>query len=198
MLKIYEYGDFKPNLKNSVKSQIILCHTSTHANKYLSSITLRGFGKYSKTPNFLIKKNGEILKFIDSNHSSNFMGDDDVDKSSIVIILENLGWMEKIPLSEDYIAWDRNIYSGSVFEKRWRGKYYWDEYTEDQYESTVQLCLQQIHEHKLDKKFIGTSGLNFNAKNFNGIVTRSNYNLMYTDLNPSFNFDKFINDIDNG
>jgi hypothetical protein len=38
---------------------------------------------------------------------------------------------------------------------------------------------------------VPSSGFFENAKNFNGIVSKSNFSDIYTDINPSFNFNIF-------
>ena len=56
--------------------------------------------------------------------------------SVIVICLENRGWLTRRSKDGLYVDWLGDIYSSKVFEKKWRGKQFWDIYTKEQTEST--------------------------------------------------------------
>ena len=116
--------------ENSNKTKIFLTHTSRNVEEYLTSLKYRHFGKYNKIPNYIITKDGYILQTLDDEKYSEYIGVKSFDKESIVISLENLGWLEKEPLKNHHINWIGSIYSEKVFEKKWREKFFWDPYTE--------------------------------------------------------------------
>jgi len=169
------------------KSQIILTHTSRIGEDYLKSLDFRYNGNYDKLPHYLILKTGEIKKILDESKSSNFFDLKKINDNSIIISLENLGWLNKIPNSNKFSNWIGNKVE-KVKEKRWRLKSYWDLYTEEQTESLIKLCNEVCERHQIEKKFIGNNTLISGAENFKGIITRSNLKEDYTDLSPSFNF----------
>ena len=183
--------------KTKTKTQIILCHTSRTANEYLISLKYRKNGKYDKIPNFLISKDGKILDLIPSDSYCNFFDNEDVNKNSIIISLENLGWLKKEPLKNYHINWIGNIYKGKVYDKQWRDYFHWDPYPERQIDSTVFLCKKLIDEFKIEKRFVGHNTQVDGVEKFKGIVCRSNFNKENTDLSPSFNFDYFLKKIEN-
>ena len=147
MSNIVKYGKFVNFDKNKKKKQIILCHSFRNYDEYLNSLKYRLNGKYDKIPNYFITKNGEILNLISDDSYSNFFFDSSINKNSVIICLENLGWIEKTPLGLSYSNWIGDIYSKSVFERKWRNKLFWEPYPKEQIDSLISLS------KKLIKKF---------------------------------------------
>jgi hypothetical protein len=111
--------------------------------------------------------------------------------------LENLGWLEKKPLTNYYINWKGSIYNQQVYEKKWRDFYFWHPYTDKQLETTAGLCKQIMKSLQIDKSCVGHNTKIEGIKKFEGISSRSNYDVIYTDLSPSFNFVNFIKLLEN-
>jgi N-acetyl-anhydromuramyl-L-alanine amidase AmpD len=191
MLKIEKYGKFKCLGKQKNKKQIILCHTSSEVEEYLASLKYRYNSKYDKIPNYIITKNGTILQLLTNDGHTNFFTQENINKNSIIICLENLGWLEKKPLTTYHINWKGSIYNQQVYDKKWRDFFFWEPYTESQINSTAELCNSLINEVKIKKNCIGHNTKVDGIEHFEGIVSRSNFNEKYTDLNPSFNFETF-------
>jgi len=198
MLNIERKNDHNFLGKQKKKKQIILCHTSREVSDYLTSLGLRINNKYFKVPNFVIDRKGTILQLIPESAYSNFFDSINVNRNSIIIVLENLGWLEKKQLSNEYINWNGNIYNGKVYEKKWRDYSFWQPYTEEQIKSTVDICSYIIEKHKIKRNLIGHNTKVGGIENYEGIVTRSNFDTKFTDLNPSFDFEKFKKYIDDG
>lgn len=190
---VSKFGNFKEAGKFKDKTQIILCHTSRGVKDYLTSLNFRYNGDYDKIPNYIIKKNGETLKLIDDDAYSNYHNDLIVNQKSITISLENLGWLDKKPLTNYYINWIGDIYNGVVYEKRWRDFFHWDPYPNEQVDSLVELCFSLCDITGIDRKCSEHNTKIEGIKKFEGIVSRSNYDSRYTDLSPAFNFEKLIN-----
>ena len=197
MLNVKTYGNFKPIGKTKLKKQIILCHTSREADEFLASLQFRYNGKFDRIPNYFINRNGIIQQFISDTSFSNFFEDSYTNKNSIIISLENLGWLEKKPLKDYYINWNGTIYKGQVFEKKWRDYFFWHPYTEVQIDSLAKLCNKLSEELSIEKKFLGHNTRVEGATEFEGIISRSNIDTRYTDLNPSFNFETFTKFFEN-
>jgi N-acetyl-anhydromuramyl-L-alanine amidase AmpD len=198
MVDFIEYGDFKPIGKHKKKTQIILCHTSREVGEYLSSLKFRYNSKYDKIPNYIITREGGIIKLLPDQGYSNFFSDENINMNSVVVSLENLGWLEKKPLTNDYINWNGSIYNKEVFEKKWRDYFFWQPYTINQFDVTLNLCLSLLDELKIKRNFIGHNTKVDGIENFSGVTTRSNYDRTKTDLNPSFDFENFLKKIENG
>jgi N-acetyl-anhydromuramyl-L-alanine amidase AmpD len=197
MSNIVKYGKFVNFDKNKKKKQIILCHSFRNHDEYLNSLKYRLNGKYDKIPNYLITKDGEILSLIPDDSYSNFFFDKEVNKNSIIICLENLGWLDKKPLDISHTNWIGDIYTKEVFTKKWRGKIFWDKYTSNQFESLVKISKKLLVKFSIDNKFIGHNTKVEGIKLFNGIVCKSNYNDKFTDVSPSFDFELFKQNIEN-
>lgn len=197
MLEIKKYGKFPKFEKNKKKKQIILCHSHRPKENYLNSLKYRKNGDYEKIPNYFITKDGHILNLISDDSYSKFFNDNDVNKNSIIICLENLGWLSKTPLGLSYSNWIGDIYSRTIFERKWKDKIFWEPYSEEQLNSLVELSKKLLTKFSIDNKFIGHNTKVDGVKLFNGIVCRSNYNSRYTDISPAFEYEKFKNLIEN-
>jgi N-acetyl-anhydromuramyl-L-alanine amidase AmpD len=197
MPDIKKYGKFPKFEKNKKKRQIILCHSNRPAENYLNSLKYRKNGNYDRIPNYFIDRNGQILNLISDDSYANFFSDDDVNRNSIVICLENLGWLQKTPLGLSYSNWIGDIYNKTIFERKWKDKIYWEPYSDEQLTSLTELSKKLLVKFSIDNKFIGHNTKVDGVKLFNGIVCRSNYNSRYTDISPAFNYEKFKNLIEN-
>ena len=61
-------------------------------------------------------------------------------------------------------------------------------------ESIVNLCEYVCEEKQIDKRVVSSHGYIEKIDNFKGIVCKSNFSNIYTDINPSFDFKKFLDD----
>jgi N-acetyl-anhydromuramyl-L-alanine amidase AmpD len=198
MLNIEKYGNFKTTGKQKKKRQIILCHTSREVEEYLTSLKVRYNSKYDKIPNYIITKDGRILQLLPDEGHSNFFMESNINRNSIIVCLENLGWLEKKPLTNYHINWKGSIYNQEVYEKKWRDFFFWEPYSEEQVKSTAELCIHLIEILNIKKRCVGHNTRFEGVEHFEGIVSKSNFDGKYTDLNPSFNFENFTKLIDNG
>ena len=197
MIDIIKYGDFKPTGKQKKKNQIILTHTSRNVENYLASLRYRHNGKYKKIPNYVITKDGKILKLLENYEYSEFFATKNINRNGIVICLENLGWLEKQPLENQYVNWIGDIYNGKTFDRKWRDYYFWDPYTEKQTDSLVDVCKSIIKEMKMNQGIIEHNTKINGIEKYKGIVTKSNYNSYITDLSPAFDFELFRKKFEN-
>ena len=195
MSDVIKFGKFKNFEKN--KKQIILCNSFRSSEKYLNSLKYRNNGDYKKVPNYFIDISGKIISLLPDDSVSNFFNDYEVNRNSIIICLENNGWLNKTPFNLGYINWIGDIYNGKVFERKWRDKIYWQTYTEEQVNSLVDICKKVTKKFSISRRFIGHNTKVDGVKIFNGIVCRSNYDNRYTDVNPSFDFEEFKKRIEN-
>jgi N-acetyl-anhydromuramyl-L-alanine amidase AmpD len=197
MVNFEKHGNFKSVGKYKQKTQIILCHTSREVEEYLASLKFRYNTKYDKIPNYVITREGKILQLLSDQGYGNFFDDHITNKLSIFVMLENLGWLEKKPLSNHYINWKGSIYNEQVYEKKWRDFYFWQPYTPQQIKMTAELCKHLTETLQIEKTCVGHNTKVDGIENFEGICSRSNYGSNYTDLNPSFNFETFIKFLEN-
>jgi N-acetyl-anhydromuramyl-L-alanine amidase AmpD len=177
------------------KGQIVLTHTSRELKPYLQSIKTRYSGKYDKIPHYVIGRDGVIHKLLDDLEYTKYFKKTQINKNSITISLENLGWLLKQPLTDYYINWIGDIYKGKVFERKWRGYYFWQPYTDEQINSLYLLLKDITDKFNIDFNIVGHNTIINGVEKLDGIICRSNFSEKYTDVNPSFDFELFLNKI---
>ena len=197
MVNFEKHGNFKSVGKYKKKTQIILCHTSREVEEYLASLKFRYNSKYDKIPNYVVTREGKVLQLLSDQGFGNFFDDHITNKLSIFVMLENLGWLEKKPLTNHYINWKGSIYNEQVYEKKWRDFYFWQPYTPQQIKMSAELCKYLTETLQIEKTCVGHNTKVDGIENFEGICSRSNYDSNYTDLNPSFNFETFTKFLEN-
>lgn len=195
MLDIITYGDFKPLGKQKKKHQIILTNTSRNVEDYLCGLKHRFDGSHPKIPNYIVTKEGKILKLLSNVEHSNYFTNSNINRNSIIVSLENLGWLQKEPLNDRYVNWIGDIYKGNVFERKWRDYFFWHPYTTTQIEKTGELCKEILKDMSIPKQSVEHNTKIIGIEKYDGVVVRSNFNEKYTDVNPSFNFDLLLKTI---
>ena len=176
--------------EKNTKKQIVLCHSTRYFENYYRALFTRMNGKYNKIPSYFIKKNGEIIENFDPAYRSDYMGNPSLDKRNIVICLENIGWLVEDRKRKRYMNWIGDIYHREPFEKRWRNHILWDPYTEEQYEALRKLLVNLTVRFSIPYELTGHNVKLRGVNNFGGITSKSNYSEYFTDLNPSFDFEK--------
>ena len=177
--------------KKIKKKQILLHDTHRRLDDYVMMLKYRRNGKFDDIPHFCINKLGKIYKVLDPKYSSNTFNDPKKDGQQIKIALENLGWLNKHSITGVYFNWINDPYRGEPHLKNWRSYYYWDKYTQDQLTALADLCMVLCVEYDIPYFSVPSSGYIENAEKFRGIVSKSNFSDIYTDINPSFNFNIF-------
>jgi N-acetyl-anhydromuramyl-L-alanine amidase AmpD len=178
--------------KQKTKKQIVLVHTGRDVEEYLTSLRYRMNGNYKKVPHYVITKNGQIIQLLKDIETSNYFYNKLINRNSIIVSLENLGWLEKVQLKNYYINWIDNIYKGVPHERKWRDYFMWDPYTDIQLEKTAELCKLINQKHKIKLNCVGHNTKVDGVEKFEGIITHSNFEQKITDVSPAFDFKKFI------
>lgn len=173
----------------SKKKQIILAHTGCNLEDYLVKITTRYNKKYDRVPAYVIAQDGTVYEFFNPKYSTKFMEEDSVDKMSIIIVLENVGWLAKDPKENTYCDWKGHEYLGDVAHKDWRNKKHWATYSDEQMVALLEVIPELCQRFKITKAFVGDNIPIHKPKTFKGVITRSNYDKKFYDLSPAFNFD---------
>jgi N-acetyl-anhydromuramyl-L-alanine amidase AmpD len=173
------------------KNQILLTHTGRNILDFITSLKYRFNGKPLRSPHYLITRDGKVIQVLDDMTNSNFSNNDRVNSKSIVVSLENLGWLEKVPLKKHHINWIGNIYKGEVKNRKWRDYYFWQPYTDVQLEMATELCRELCERHKIELRCVGHNTKVKGIESYLGIITKSNFDDFATDLSPAFDFEKF-------
>jgi len=180
--------------RKSKKTQIFLYDTQRRVDDFVNKIKHRKNGTYDEVPHFIISKLGLVYQLFDTDYSSNTFNDPNNDKKQIKIAIENLGWLNKNTITGVLNNWIDDPYRSEPYVRNWRNYYFWDRYGEDQLKSLSELCTHLTEKHNIYKQSVPSQGYMEKVSNFKGIVCKSNFSSIYTDINPSFNFKVFFND----
>lgn len=193
---IEKYGDFKPTGKQKKKHQIILTHSSRNGLEYLQSLKHRFNGDFNRIPNYFISRDGVVLKLLENQEHTDYFKEPNINRNSVIICLENLGWLQKEPLTDHYINWIGDIYNGKVFERKWREYFFWQPYTDKQLDSTALLCNKLFGELSIKKQIIEHNTKIVGIEKYEGVVTKSNFDVRFTDVSPAFKLEELLKKIE--
>ena len=191
-VEILSEKDLNIKKRKTKKSQILLYDTKRRIGSFIMMLKHRRNGKYENIPHFIVTKSGEVFKIFNPDYYSTTFNNIDIDKKQIKIAIENLGWLKKNTITGVLNNWINEPYRGENFINVWRGYHFWDVYTNQQLVSLKNLLDTLCNEYKIPNKMFPSSGFIKNVSNFNGIVCKSNFQTIYNDINPSFNY-KFFN-----
>lgn len=191
--KTYELPDANYNKQETIKKQIIIAHTASDNMRHFVKWKHRLSGRYKKTAAFTIDFAGNVYQHFDPIYFSEMFGNLDQDKKSIIILLENEGWLTKNSEKNEFLNWIGHIYNrpDSVHERKWRGYTHWAPYTKEQFESTVELVGKLCDDFFIDKLAVPHNTKIDNLDDFKGVLYRSNFEKHYTDLSPAWNCEEF-------
>jgi len=177
----------------SKKTQIIVGGSLRKGSNHIQHLKTKDFGTSKKWPTYSITREGVIFQHYDPSYYSDYMGIKEIDKKSISIVLENMGMLFYDANKECFMNWiNEECNDKLIHEKLWKNCRYWETYTNKQYDSLSLLCGQLCKEQEIALDALGFNVYQEDTDKFNGIVTRSNFDSDYTDLNPSFDFQKFL------
>lgn len=181
----------------SPKKQIVIGHTDSGKNNF-AKWSHRLHGRYTKTSAFTIDKNGDVYRHFDPVYSSNILGNTEMDKKSIVILLENEGWLVRDEKKDLYINWVGHIYNKpkEIIEKKWRSYTYWAPYTQEQFDSTLELVNNLCDEFDIPKIVVNHNTKMDDLNKFSGVLYKSNIEKHFTDLSPSWDFELFCDKLE--
>lgn len=173
------------------KTQIILATSLRKDSNHIIRLQHKDYHKTKRWNTFTISRTGEIFQHFDPSFHSDFLNIKDVDKKSISIVLENMGYLFAAP-NDKYINWINEECSlENIVEKQWLGYNYWEKFYDDQLESTVMLCRRLCDDFGIPKVCLEFQHYNKETQKFKGIAFRSNYIEDSTDINPLFDIKKF-------
>lgn len=172
------------------KTQIVIGNTGRKDMRHFDSWSYRWNGRYTKTTTFTINVDGMIYQHYDPKYYSDFIGVEQ-DRCNISVGLVNPGWLKLIE-SDKYVDWLGHVYTedDGVYEKSWRGYKYWLKYSEKQIKSLNSLLPYLCDIYNIEENIIETNVYDENVDIFKGVVFRSNYSRVFTDVSPAFNIKK--------
>lgn len=179
-----------PNMQETNKTKILLINSLMKEDDYFNRLSLQDEQIY---PHFFISEKGLVYQLYDEKYNNTITGISNIDNNTIVISIENLGWLEQIGDGEDiaYSNWYKVLVSPDrVFKKEFRLKHNWHTYTKEQYTSLRSLLQTMIDKHKIKKECLFHIFPIENYNTYEGIFSRCNICDSYTDISPAFNFNE--------
>jgi hypothetical protein len=134
-----------------------------------------------------------VYQIFDTNYSSKTFNNPKTDRKMVKIAIENLGWLNKNTITGFLNNWIGDPYRSEPHIRNWRNYFFWDKYSEEQIKSLSELCDHICEKHNIFKQIVPSQGYLENVTNFEGVVCKSNFSNIYTDINPSFNFRLLFN-----
>ena len=174
------------------KKQIILLNTGCSLEEHLTKLTSRYNKKYTKIPTFTVGKSGVVYQHYDPINYTELIDNQDFNKQSIIIAVENVGWLNHDEKDNHFYDWRGIQYDSNIIEREWRLKKYWADYTNEQYLALIDLINYLCIEYSIDKNFVNSNVIINKPSKFNGILTRRNFSKNHTDLTPAFDFEKLM------
>lgn len=175
----------------NVKNQIVLATSLRKGSYHITRLQHKEFGKTKRWNTFTVTRDGVVYQHYNPKFHSDFLGIKEADKQSISIVLENMGSLFQTP-SGKHINWLNEICDEeNVIEKNYLGYSYWENFTEEQIISTVELCKKLSKEFNIPKNCMEFHYFHKDTLKFRGIVFRSNYIQDSSDINPLFDIEKF-------
>ncbi len=187
-LDVLDDNNLKIYRRKSKKTQILLYDTQRKTDEFIQKLKYRRNGNYEDIPHFIITKSGIVYQIFDTNYSSLTFGNLKIDRKLIKVAIENLGWLDKNAITGTYTNWIGDTYRLEPHIKNWRNYFFWDKYNDNQVTKISELCEFLCEKHDIFKQHVPSQGYIENMSKFTGIICKSNFSNIYTDINPSFNF----------
>jgi hypothetical protein len=173
------------------KTQIILATSLRKDSNHIIRLQNKEYHKTKTWNTYTISRLGQIYQHYDPVYHTDFIGNKEVDKKSISIVLENMGALFVTP-NDKYINWINEICSTDrVEEKIWQGYKFWEKFPDEQIEAAVLLCSRLCYDFVIPRVTMEFHHFHRETFKFRGIVFRSNYIEDSSDINPLFDIVKF-------
>lgn len=173
------------------KSQIVIGLSLRKEDYHINRLKNRDYGSTKRWCTYSVSRFGDVVQHYDPKFYSDYLGIKEVDKQSVSIVLENMGSLIKTPDGQ-YINWINEVCPiKQVEEKKWMGANYWEIFSDEQIESTVELCLKLCEELNIQTNLISFHYPHKDMLKFQGIVLKSNYFEDSNSINPLFDLVKF-------
>jgi hypothetical protein len=187
----YGIKEFNHYKTQNVKNQIILATSLRKGSFHITRLKHKEFGKTKRWNTFTITREGLVFQHYNPKFHSDFLGIKEADKQAISIVLENMGSLFETPAGK-HINWlNEECDEERVITKNWFGYSYWETFTDEQIQSTADLCVELCEEFNIPKVCIDFHHFHKDTVKFRGIVFRSNYIQDSSDINPLFDIEKF-------
>lgn len=195
--KTHKIGDGNRYKSVTAKTQIIISFSLRKDDYHIKRLKHKEYGKSKKWNTFTISRDGNIYEHYDPKYYSDFCDVKKVDKTTISIVLENMGSLTKNDESQ-YVNWLNEICQEDyVVEKKWLGHKHWEMFNEKQIESVVLLCKELCNQFNIPIKIIDFPQYHKDIVKYKGITLKSNHFDDSSSVNPLFDlrwFNELLNE----
>jgi hypothetical protein len=183
----------------SIKKNIVIGSTNNNNMRHVIGWNNRHNGSYNKTAHFTIDIYGKIYQHFNPQYQSNYFNDLELNCKTIIILLDNDGYLIKNDEKNCYNTWVGDIYSDedNIIEKKWREYKYWVKYTDEQFNSAVDLVKYLCKDFFIPNKIFEHNIKIDNLSDYEGVLYKSNIEKYYHELTPAWDFKKFKLKIEN-
>lgn len=174
------------------KDLIIIGDTSRKGNNHIKRMLYKDFGYSREWNTYTITREGIVYEHFDPKYFSEFSGDENINKRSISILFENMGFLYKE--NNRFYNWIHEECENLdlIFRKHWKIGYYWEKYTEKQYVSFVELLIRLFKNFKIPQRMIDNNLYYEDSYDYKGVLSCSNLSKEEVDVNPSFDYNKVL------
>jgi len=184
--KHYHKGEFD-------KHQILLMDsTRPEMTHYIGWENKKQSGYKNTTP-YTIGLDGTIYEHYSSENWSDIFNLDNIDKGIIPVTLENEGHLSYVVKQKTFINWCGDIYMRNpdlIYTQKWRGGFFWAPYSHEQIESLGELVNMLCDKHGIKSNVKDLDYDDVFIEKYHGVVTKNDYNILSTHINPSFDMIK--------
>jgi len=186
-------------LTETGKSQIVIGNTFNSDMRHYKGWLHRNNGQYKKTAHYTISFDGIIYEHFDPKYYSRYFKNYEQNLKSIIILLENDGWLTRNVEKDQYLNCFNDIYieSHKIVAKKWRGFSFWTQYTNKQLSATINLTRVLCDRFSIPLTCVGHNTKIDILANYSGVLYKSNLERHFTDPSPTWDFDIFKNNIEN-
>jgi N-acetyl-anhydromuramyl-L-alanine amidase AmpD len=181
------------------KNRIVIGNTYSTDMGHITSWKQRLNGNFKRTANFTINLKGDIYQHFSPKYYSEFLDNEALDSTTISIVLENEGWLERdLIVKNRFVNYIGHIYKrdDEVLNKRWRNITFWAPYTKEQEKSLTELTKDLCKKYGIIPSVISHNTNFAQVEDYRGVLYRSNFNKYYTDVNPTWGFLEFKNNVE--
>lgn len=181
------------NKHETLKTKICLLSTLLPEMKHIDRLSLSKTPFLKNAPTFTINEDGTIYQHFECDYYSEVTDNIKLNEAVISIALVNNGWLSFDAEEDTFKSWSNVVIDKEqVFEKVYREYRYWEQYTDKQQKSTLELCIYLCEKYNIKKDIVShLFTYDEDILLYNGIFLRNNVLNMNTCINPSFDMKKF-------
>lgn len=189
--KTYKLSTKNYNNKTSKKNKVLIVDSYNKDMNHFTEWNIFDRGNYKKTAHYTINYDGIIYEHYSPKKCSDYLKKGD--KDHIIVMVENIGWLEGD--GDTLKTWTGEIYKGETTQQYWRDKEYWVNYNKPQLDSTIKLIKHLVETMGIKSLIKENAFLDSEIKNFEGILYKSNLNVLFKDINPSWDFERLKKEV---